>query len=83
MKDCVTGGAGCFGPTLVPLFLNEDHSVGVLENLNHGGARPLAAWSDPVGGFRCGDIRCRSAIAFALSGMQAVIHLAAAIDDAG
>jgi nucleoside-diphosphate-sugar epimerase len=80
MKDCVTGGASCFGPTLVPLPLNEDHSVGVLENLNHEGARPLAVWSDPFGGFRYGDIRCRSAIPSALSGMQAVIHLAVAIN---
>jgi len=45
--------------------------------------QPTRGWWDPVDGFRRGDMRQRAARTSALSGMQAVIHLAAAIDDAG
>ena len=81
MKILVTGGAGYIGSTLVPLLLNAGHSVRVLDNLNHGGAPLLPAWSDPAFDFRRGDIRDRSAIASALSGMEAVVHLAAVVGD--
>jgi nucleoside-diphosphate-sugar epimerase len=81
MKILVTGGAGYIGSTLVPLLLNSGHSVRVLDNLNHGGAPLLGVWSDSAFDFRRGDIRDRSAIASALSGVDAVVHLAAIVGD--
>ena len=81
MKILVTGGAGYIGSTLVPLLLNAGHSVRVLDTLNHGGAPLLPSWSDPAFDFRRGDIRDRSTVASAVSGMDAVVHLAAIVGD--
>ena len=81
MKILVTGGAGYIGSTLVPLLLQAGHSVRVLDNLNHGGSPLLPAWSDPSFEFRRGDIRNHSTITSALSGIEAVAHLAAIVGD--
>jgi nucleoside-diphosphate-sugar epimerase len=81
MKILVTGGAGYIGSTLVPMLLNAEHSVRVLDDLIHGGASLLGVWSDPAFDFRRGDIRNRTAVASALSGIEAVVHLASIVGD--
>jgi len=81
MRILVTGGAGYIGSTLVPLLLNAGHSVRVLDNLSHGGSPLLPAWSNPAFDFCRGDIRNCSAVKSALSGMEAVVHLAAVVGD--
>jgi nucleoside-diphosphate-sugar epimerase len=81
MKILVTGGAGYIGSTLVPLLLNAGHTVRALDSLNYGGAPLLPAWSHPAFDFWRRDIRDRSAVASALSGMEAVVHLAAVVGD--
>src|ERR1700677_197536 len=81
MKILVTGGAGYIGSTLVPLLLNAGHSVRVLDNLSHGGDPLLGFWSDPAFDFRRGDVRDRAVVTSALSGIEAVVRLAAIVGD--
>src|SRR6185436_8559311 len=81
MNILVTGGAGYFGSTLVPLLLAGGHSVRVLDWLAHGGRPLLGVWSDPRFSFVRADIRDTSAVQAALDGMQAVVHLAAIVGD--
>ena len=81
MKILVTGGAGYIGSTLVPLLLSAGHSVRVLDKLMHGGTPLLGVWSDPAFEFHHGDIRDRSVQKAALSGIEAVVHLAAIVGD--
>lgn len=81
MTILVTGGAGYLGSTLVPLLLERGHRVRVYDVLLHGGAPLLGAWSHPGFEFRRGDIRDRAGVRDALSGAQAVVHLAAIVGD--
>jgi UDP-glucose 4-epimerase len=71
----VTGGAGFVGATLVRRLVGSGHSVRVFDNYSTGDASHLAG----VDAERAeGDIRDAPALDAALTGMQAVIHLAAA-----
>src|ERR1039457_3811616 len=71
----VTGGAGFVGATLVRRLAGSGHSVRVFDNYSTGDASHLAG----VDAERAeGDIRDAPALDAALTGMQAVIHLAAA-----
>ena len=81
MKILVTGGAGYVGSTLVPLLLAEGHTVRVLDSLLHGGESLLGVWAHPAFQFTRGDIRDRSEIQQAVSGCDAVVHLAAIVGD--
>ena len=69
------------GSTLVQVLLNAGHSVRVLDSLVHGGESLLGVWSHPGFEFQPGDIRERAALDRAVSGADAVVHLAAIVGD--
>jgi dTDP-L-rhamnose 4-epimerase len=81
----VTGGAGFIGSHTVDRLLAEGRSVTVLDNLDpqvHGTGRPVNLEhlsGDPQLRFVRGDVRDASAVADALDGVDAVVHLAAAV----
>ncbi|MBA2678184.1 MAG: NAD(P)-dependent oxidoreductase [Ktedonobacteraceae bacterium] len=81
MKVLVTGGAGYLGSMLVPTLLSAGHTVRVIDSLQHGGVSLLQVWSHPAFEFRRVDICDRPAVKSALSGMEAIIHLAAIVGD--
>jgi nucleoside-diphosphate-sugar epimerase len=81
MKVIITGGAGYLGSVLTALLLAEGHQVRVLDSLAHGGESLLGAWCHPEFEFVRGDVRDRAAVRQAISGRDAVVHLAAIVGD--
>jgi nucleoside-diphosphate-sugar epimerase len=77
----VTGGAGYIGSTLVPLLLSDGHRVSVLDKFLHGGESLLGVWSHPNFEFVSGDICDRTQMRAAITGIEAVVHLAAIVGD--
>src|SRR6202041_682986 len=80
-KILITGGAGYVGSTLTPLLLAAGHQVRVLDHLAYGGESLLGVWSKPGFEFMRGDIRDRMTVRAAVSGQDAVVHLAAVVGD--
>ncbi|MBK1632463.1 hypothetical protein CKO31_17290 [Thiohalocapsa halophila] len=70
----VTGGCGFIGANLVPMLEEAGYSVRVLDNLAKGDSSLLAGCRAEI---VVGDIRDCAAVAQALEGVDAVIHLAA------
>ena len=81
MNVLVTGGAGYVGSTLVPLLLAAGHRVRVVDALLHGGEPLLPVFADPAFEFVRGDLTSAAMVQAAVSGMDAVIHLAAIVGD--
>jgi len=80
-KILVTGGAGYIGSVLVRLLLAEGYHVRVLDNLRFGGESIVDLLNDPRFNFLKGDIRNAADCERAVSGMDAVCHLAAIVGD--
>lgn len=74
MKILVTGGCGFIGANLVPRLEAAGHDVRVLDSEILGRRQYLTGFR---GEFLHGDIRDPAALDAALSGMEAVVHLAA------
>jgi nucleoside-diphosphate-sugar epimerase len=81
MRILVTGGAGYVGSSLTPLLLAGGNQVRVLDHLAHGGESLLGVWAHPNFEFIHGDIRDRTVVRAAVSGQDAVVHLAAVVGD--
>ena len=81
MKILITGGAGYVGSVLSPLLLAAGHQVRVLDNLTHGGESLLGVWCHPEFQLIRGDICDRATVRTAVSGRDAVVHLAAVVGD--
>src|SRR5512142_1010977 len=78
----ITGGAGFIGSHLADHLLAHGHAVRALDSLSpqvHGpeGRRP--AYLDPEVELQVGDVRDPEAVRRALQGVDAVVHLAAAV----
>jgi nucleoside-diphosphate-sugar epimerase len=81
MKVLITGGAGYMGSTLTPMLLEQGHEVRVIDSLLFGGQPLLGAFAHPNFTFTNADVRDRDAMAAALAGVNAVVHLAAKVGD--
>jgi nucleoside-diphosphate-sugar epimerase len=78
----VTGGAGYVGSVLVDDLLRRGWSVRVLDALAVGDGRSLLhVWGRPGFDFVRGDVRDADLRASALTGVDAVVHLAAVVGD--
>lgn len=77
MKLLVTGGAGYVGSVLVPVLLQNNHEVKVLDNLMYGGESLLPCFYHPNFSFYKGDIRDENLVKSLVKDVDAVIHLAA------
>jgi dTDP-L-rhamnose 4-epimerase len=76
----VTGGAGFIGIHIVRRLLHEGCSVTILDNFNaqvHGDVRALPSDLAPHVDLQVGDVRDETAVARALRGQEAIVHLAA------
>jgi dTDP-L-rhamnose 4-epimerase len=81
MKVLITGGAGFIGSHLADRLLADGHEVRALDNLDPQvhprGERP--DYLDPDVELQAGDVRDHDAVGRALEGVDALVHLAAAV----
>jgi len=78
MKILVTGGAGFIGSHTVDALLSKGHEVRILDNLQkpvHLKGKP--PWVPKEAEFILGDVRDKTALEYALKGIEAVYHFAA------
>lgn len=76
----VTGGAGFIGSFLVDELIKSGHKVRIFDNLEkqvHNGKKP--SYLNSKAEFVKGDVRNRKSLSSAISGIDAIYHLAAAV----
>ena len=81
MKVLVTGGAGYIGSVLVRQLLQKGYKVRALDSLKFGGDALYEVMLNPNFEFIKGDIRNAKDVETALTGIDAVAHLAAIVGD--
>jgi dTDP-L-rhamnose 4-epimerase len=82
MRVLITGGAGFIGSHLTDLLLGCGYGVRVLDNLTaqvHGPLCGRPAYLSGEAELIVGDVRNRDVVQRALQGVDAVVHLAAAV----
>ncbi len=84
MEDLVliTGGAGFIGSHLTDELIRHGYAVRILDNLCeqvHGPGGKVPAYLNPQAEFMHGDVCDRKTVVAALNGVDAVVHLAAAV----
>lgn len=81
MRILITGGAGFIGCNLTQVCILAGHHVTLFDNLSRRGSAANLAWLRHTYGdaftFMQGDIRDDEAVSKAVSGQQAIYHLAA------
>lgn len=81
-RTLVTGGAGYVGSVAVEELLAAGHDVRVVDSLLHGNVPSLLlAWGRAGFEFVRADVRDRVAMRAALTGVDAVVHLAGIVGD--
>src|SRR3954469_11866505 len=80
MRVLLTGGAGFIGRHVLDELVARGHQVRVLDSLRPDVHRGGDAWTPPEGvEFHAADVRDRDALDRAVTGNDAVIHLAAKV----
>ena len=74
MRTLITGGCGFVGANLVPMLLERGCEVRILDNFSLGDPGRVASSEVEI---LEGDVRDADAVARAVEGTEAVIHLAA------
>ena len=79
MRVLVTGGAGFIGSHLVDRLLAAGHEVRILDSLDPQVHDGVPGYLAPEAELVVGDVRDRELVARCLDGVDALVHLAAAV----
>jgi dTDP-L-rhamnose 4-epimerase len=82
MTVLITGGAGFIGSHVTDELIGRGYRVRILDNLCeqvHGPGAGVPDYLNPMAEFIEGDVRDRSIVESSLDGVDAVVHLAAAV----
>jgi nucleoside-diphosphate-sugar epimerase len=75
----ITGGAGYVGTSLIPQLLDKKYKVVVYDRLLWGGDPIIPFFRDINFSFIKGDVRDKAALAEAVKGADAIVHLASLV----